>query len=834
VARATRPSASGFRGYVRASIAILVALLALGASCLLAAEPASAQGVGNLLRFPPRPAPPPKPAQQSDAPMLVQAAEIKYDYTNNTVSAVGNVQIYYNGSTVEADEVTYDQKSKRLQARGNVRMTEADGKITYGQFIDLTDDYRDGFVDSLRLETVDDTRFAAARADRVKGNYTVMQNGVYTACEACKDDPKKPPLWQIQAARIIHDSGEKMIYFEDARVEFFGVPLAYFPFLSEPDPSVTRKSGFLFPTITYGTAYGVGVEVPYFWALAPNYDLTASVMATWKQGELFQGVWRQRLMEGSYSIKAAGIFQQDPGYFANRDGPTSGTADTFRGAIQTAGQFALSDKWVWGWTGLIMTDSQFLFDYQLSQFIGSFDPFHTGVAAEGVSQVYLTGAGDRSYFDIRSVYYYGFSGHDIQASIPIIHPVLDYSNVLPQPVIGGEFSYKVNLTSLTRQTAEFDAINANASNNGLCASTSPATLNASNCLLRGIAGTYTRSSAEADWRRTFVTDNGQMITPFVGVRGDIAALQMQNQAGVSNFINPSESEVARAMPDVGVEYRYPFVDVEPWGTQIIEPIAQLVLRPNETQIGKFPNEDAQSVVFSDANLFAIDKFSGWDRVEGGGRVNAGFQYTAQVNRAGSFNVLFGQSYQIYGLNSYSAMDLTNTGLESGLDKTFSDYVGRVMYQPNQVYSFIARGRFSSGGFDPGIGHDVSAFTPQRLEFEARANFDRWTLQLMYGDYAPQPEIGFLNRREEILTGASVKLTQNWVVLGSVRYDLAVNQFDQTRFGIGYTDDCLLISLNYLTSYVYTGNTPTPNNTFMLQLSLRTLGPDFLAPISSSF
>ena len=198
------------------------------------------------------------PPRQSDAPMLVQAAEIRYDYTNNTVSAVGNVQIYYNGSTIEADEVIYDQKTKRLQARGNVRMTEADGKITYGQLIDLTEDYRDGFVNSLRLETARRHALAAARADRVGGNYTVMQNGVYTACEPCKDDPQKPPLWQVQAARIIHDSGEKMIYFEDARVEFFGMPLAYFPFMSAPDPSVSRKSGFLFPDFTYGTAYGGG------------------------------------------------------------------------------------------------------------------------------------------------------------------------------------------------------------------------------------------------------------------------------------------------------------------------------------------------------------------------------------------------------------------------------------------------------------------------------------------------------------------------------------------------------------------------------------------------
>jgi LPS-assembly protein len=817
---------------VRTGMAVFAALIALACSLLLAA-PAAAQ-MTNLLRFPERPVTPKPPEAPADAPMLVQASEIKYDYTNNTVAAVGNVQLYYNGSTVEADEVVYDQKTKRLQAHGNVRMTEPDGKISYGQLIDLTQDYRDGFVDSLRLETAQDTRFAAARADRVKGNYTVMQNGVYTACEPCKDDPKKPPLWQVEAARIIHDSGEKMIYFEDARVEFFGVPLAYFPFMSAPDPSVTRKSGFLFPTITYGTAYGAAIEIPYFWAIAPSYDLTTSVMATSREGELFQAGWRQRLMDGSYSIKVAGIFQQDPGYFDNRLGTgDAAAANTFRGAVETAGQFALTDKWVWGWTGLLMTDQEFLYDYQLGQFLGGFDPFHTGVATEGVSQLYLTGAGDRSYFDIRSIYYYGFSGQDIQAEIPVIHPVLDYSNVLGQSVLGGELSYKFNVTSLTRQQAEFDAINATSLSDSLCTSNNPAVINRADCLLRGIAGTYSRASAELDWRRTFVTDNGQMITPFAGVRGDVAQVDVVNQPGTSNFIAPGETEPARAMPDVGVEYRYPFVDVEPWGTQTIEPIAQLILRPNETAIGKFPNEDAQSMTFTDANLFSIDKFSGWDRVEGGGRLNAGFQYTAQVNNAGSFNALFGQSYQLFGLNSYSVADLTNTGLDSGLDKTFSDYVGRITYQPNQVFSFTARGRFSSGGFEPGIG-DVPAFTVERLEFETTANFNRWTLQLMYGDYAPQPEIGFVNRREEILAGAAVKLTQNWIVLGSVRYDLAVNQFEQTRFGIGYTDDCLLLSLNYISSYIYVGTTPEPNSTVMFQFSLRTLGPDYLAPVATAF
>jgi LPS-assembly protein len=820
------------RAQARAGAALVAALLAFGACSLLAPEPAAAQ-VSSLLHFPPRQTQPKAPTQPSDSPMLVQADEMKYDYTNDTVSALGNVQIYYRGSSIEADEVTYDQKTKRLRAKGNARLTEPNGRITYGQYIDLTDEYRDGFVDSLRLETIDDTRMAASRADRDKGTYTVMQNGVYTACEPCKDDPKKPPLWQVQAARIVHDDSEKMLYFEDARIEFFGMPLMYLPFTSMPDPSVKRKSGFLFPLITETTQYGLGVQLSYFWALAPDYDLTFSTTVTTKEGELFQAAWRQRLADGTYTVKMAGIFQQDPGYFAQRDGAGSPTADLFRGAIQTAGQFSLTNQWVWGWTGLLVTDTQFLYDYELTQFTSSFDPFRTGIAAEGISQLYLTGASQSSYFDIRSIYYYGFSGADVQAQIPIIHPVLDYTSVLPQPVLGGEFSYKFNLTSLTRQQAEFDAVTQNAANQMLCASGNSAVLTPANCLLRGIAGTYTRASAEVDWRRTFVTDNGQMITPFASLRGDLAQLDVSNQAGISNYIGPGSSEPARFMPAVGVEYRYPFVDVESWGTQTIEPIAQLILRPNETEIGKFPNEDAQSVVFSDANLFSIDKFSGWDRVEGGGRVNAGLQYTAQFNKAGSVNVMFGQSYQIYGLNSYAATDLINTGLESGLDKAVSDYVGRITYQPNQTFSFTARGRFSSGGYDPGTGQNVAAFTPERLEFEGRANFDRWTLQLLYGDYAPQPDIGFLTARQEILAGASVKLTQNWVLLGSIRYDLAVHQFDTTRVGVGYVDDCLLLALNYFTSYTYTGVTPTPNNTFMLQFSLRTLGPDVLPAIGSA-
>ena len=242
-ARQLRSPAFRRRSSVRRQRSRMAALLILLSGFILAGvfelapvSPASAQ----TFTYNPRPPKPPRPPAPNDGQMLVQAVEVDYDYNNQRVSAVGNVQMFYNGTSVEADKVIYDQKTKRLHAEGNIRLTDAEGKITYANVMDLSDDYRDGFVDSLRVDTEDQTRMAASRADRSAGNYTVFENGVYTACAPCKDNPKKPPLWQVKGARIIHDQTEKMLYFENAQLEFFGVAMAYLPYFSTPDPTVKR------------------------------------------------------------------------------------------------------------------------------------------------------------------------------------------------------------------------------------------------------------------------------------------------------------------------------------------------------------------------------------------------------------------------------------------------------------------------------------------------------------------------------------------------------------------------------------------------------------------
>lgn len=782
------------------AVAMLGAMLALGSG------PASAQ----FMSFPARPRPPVRHVP-NNGKMLVRADEIVYDYNNHRVSAVGNVQIFYNGSTLQADRVIYNQKTKRLRAEGNVRLTDASGQVTHGQIMELSDDYRNGFVDSLRVELPNQSRIAARRATRTGGQFSIFQNSVYTACEPCKDNPKKPPQWQVKAARIIHDQTDHMIYFENATFELFGLPIAYFPYFSTPDPTVKRKTGWLAPISSTSSRIGYAFGAPFFWAIAPDYDLTLTPVITSRQGPLLQAEWRQRLINGAYYVRGSGIFQQDPWAFTFPDGShMPGYGRNFRGDIESAGQFALNNQWVWGWDAIAPSDKYYLSDYrglvrsQLTDLLTS-----SGSQTQGVSDIYLSGRGARSYFDARAMYFYGFSAVDDQSHIPVVHPVMDYSYIFGPSVLGGEFGIDANFTSLSRSTASFDPISKAASLGGLCSVTPVPT--PSSCLLRGFPGTYTRFTAEAHWRRTIIDDYGEVFTPFASLRADIAQVSVDSQPGVSSYLPLGNHTVTRVMPTVGLEYRYPFIGVQSWGTQTIEPIAQVILRPNETGIGALPNEDSQSLLFDDTNLFKVDKFAGFDRIEGGGRANVGIQYTAQFNRAGTFNVLFGQSYQLFGLNSFAVGGATNTGLESGLDTSQSDYVARVAYRPNRIFSLVSRFRF-----------DHSSFDVQRFELEGTAAFDRWNLSATYGDYAAQPLLGYLNRREGIAGTAQVKLAQHWNLLASARYDLQANEINGTSFGIGYIDSCLIVALNYMTNYTYIGGQQA-DQLIMLQVALRTIG-----------
>ena len=118
-----------------------------------------------------------------------------------------------------------------------------------------------------------------------------------------------PPLWCLSAATVTHDQAAATISYQDAQFELFGVPILYTPYFEHADPSVKRKSGFLMPQPTISDNLGYSTTIPYYFALAPNYDFTFYPMYTSRQGILWQGEWRHRTENGQYFIRGTGIDQ---------------------------------------------------------------------------------------------------------------------------------------------------------------------------------------------------------------------------------------------------------------------------------------------------------------------------------------------------------------------------------------------------------------------------------------------------------------------------------------------------------------------------------------------
>jgi LPS-assembly protein len=751
-------------------------------AALIAQVPAIAQSIS----------PPAAPEADAEQRLLVEADQLVYDFDRETVTAIGNVQIYYGEYVLDAGRVTYDQRSGRLIASDGVRMLEPNGNAITAARLDITENFRDGFVASLNIITPEGGRFAADTAERRGGELTIFHSGTYTACEPCTKHPSRPPLWQIKAARIVHNRTEKTIYYKDARLEFFGIPVAYTPIFFHPDPTVRRKTGFLVPSVVSGDAIGTGVTTPFFWNLAPNFDVTFSPTFLTRQGLLGQAQWRHRLMNGAYSIRVAGIFQRDPDAFIDDDGtPLSGNR-TFRGSTRTEGQFALGRNWTFGWDVHATTDRTFNRDYDMP---GATD-------GDLPSTVYLSGSSETNRFDLAGYHFLvqredtvetlpdGSSFvHDDQKEQALVHPVLDHNYIFDQPVLGGEMRLDSNLTSVTRSSSDlrhppdpFDPYYA------------------------GVAGTFTRATTRASWRRQLIAPGGHVITPFAYLQADANWIDEDDPApGLSD-----SSLLGRAMPAVGVDYEWPFLATLGSTVHTFGPRAQLVVRPDEAHPGILPNEDSQSLVFDDTSLFLWDKFSGYDRQEGGVRANLGLVYQGLFPNGASVDALVGQSFQLAGENSFALRDHALTGIGSGLETDVSDIVARVTVNSGYGIAATARGRF-----------DESNLGLEAAEIGAAGTYGASTAALGYAYYRTSAAAGIFQRREEVNAAASIELFNNWSAVGSLVFDLQSESSVSRSLGLAYADDCFEFSAVYSeTNDPYTDL--VSERSVFFRLSLRTL------------
>lgn len=692
------------------------------------------------------------------------AAVVEYDSNSEIVTAKGDVIVNRDGYTVRADTVTWNRTSGEVVADGSIRAVGPEGDVAYGDKIVLTDALKDGVIENMLVVLADESRLAAKRGARADGIYT-LDYAAYTACKVEGPDgcPKKPS-WEVKATKVVYDPSKKRVKYEGARIELFGLPVVPLPFLSHP-VDAKAGSGFLVPSIGFSRNNGVEIEQSYYWRMAQNRDLTGSITAFSGAAPLGQVKFRSLESKGAFEVSAYGTY-------SNRI-DTSGVvlpsgSNVFRGYVEGAGRFQLDPNWSISASGRWASDRTFLRRYDISRD----DRLRSTFAAERIS--------DDSYFSLAGWAVQTLRTGDNQGLAPIALPEIDYRLRLDDPVLGGKIQLQVNSLAIGRTSGQDTQ----------------------------------RAFASAKWDLRTLTGLGQEVTFSMLARGDV--YHSDENASTTTVIYRGDSGwQGRGVFAAAADIKWPFVGQAFGGTQIFTPRVQIVAAPSISNLN-IPNEDSRAVDLEDSNLFALNRFPGYDRFEDDYRITYGFDWALRKTDF-TADITVGQSYR---LSNRASIFPDGTGLS---DKA-SDIVGRSEFRFKDFVKLTHRFRL-----------DKDNLAIRRNEVDATVGTRGTYVQAGYLKLNRNigPTVEDLSDREEIRLAGRVRVARYWSVFGSTIIDLTDTTEDPTtladgfdpirhRLGVAYDDDCLSLSLTWRRDYQPTGDARR-GNSFLFRLAFRNLG-----------
>ncbi len=563
----------------------------------------------------------------------VVADKIAYDPRTKNAVATGMVKLVYGPFTLVATRVEYNSESGAFKANGSVVVREPNGNILKADSMKLTNKFKAGFAEHVQALLTNSVTITAEYARRYEGGITVYEHATYTACSDCVTRSGNA-LWQVVADKATHDNNTHDISYVNPKLQVNGVTIAAAPYFTYPDPSVKRRSGWLVPDVKVGGAYGIGIAPTYFWAIAPDYDLTFRPLITSKQGPVADLEWRQATETGQYNIRGMGVHQ-----FTSLPAPDD---QEWRGAVTSSGKFALSDDWNWGWNATFASDRTFL--------------NHYGYDSREIAnnEVYAVGLWDQNYVSAQLLNFQSLSTYVKQGDMPTAMPYVSGEHVFRDLDIGGDLTLNWSAYSLHRTDT----------------STPYATVNHGTDQTRGVV--------DLSWKTEMITDNGVVVSPFAKLRNEVYVTD-----NVPGALSAQET-TGKILPSVGVDVRMPFISSAEYGQSIITPVFQFISATDQGKTDSWGNEDAITLNFDHTSLFLTDRFTGLDRYEGGTRANVGVTYAYYDAGGGFVRASAGESLHIAGQNSFVA--------GSGLSGDTSDLVANLIFQPWDEVSFSYEAR----------------------------------------------------------------------------------------------------------------------------------------------
>ena len=710
------------------------------------------------------PAPSPTPAEPN---VNFSADQVTYDSEADIITAQGRVRLDRDGNYVAADQIVWTRKTGAVVATGNVVVLNPQGDKLIGEKVTLTDSLRDGTIENLLVVLDTGGRIAATKGTRLNG-VTTLENAVYSPCPVTTPAGcPKNPSWKIVAAKVVQDPTTHRIRFQGGRLSLFGVTLPLLPVFSVgTGANGAGTSGALVPDIAFSNSNGLELSTPYYWRFASNRDFTLTPHIYSKTLPAIEGKYRNLNPLGAFQLGAFLTYGRIDN--ADIDGTTISRHHAIRGYFEGNGKFQLTPYWSITSSLRAATDKTVTRRYDISRD----DVLRNFIDAERITP--------NSYISIAGWAFQGLRVDDVQKRIPIVLPAIDARFILPITPLGGKVQVQGNSLAILR-----------------------------------IDGQDTqRAFASARWDLRKLTRMGQELTLTAFARGDVYHTDDSAKTSVAAYAG-RDGWHFRGIGALAADMRWPFIGPALGGTQRITPRVQIVLTPPTPNLA-IPNEDARSVDLEDSNLFALNRFPGYDRWEDGSRITYGIEYTLDRPNV-SIDTIIGQSYRLT-----RATSIFPDG--TGLTDRWSDVVGRTRVRFGRFIDVTHRFRI-----------DKDNFAPRRNE-----------LDLTIGSEQTYAQIGYLrlNRnitgtvedlrdKEELRLAARVKFAHYWSIFGATVIDLTDASEDplsladgyqpvRHRLGISYEDECLDLGLSWKRDYERIGDF-RKGSTFALRIAFKGLG-----------
>ncbi|WP_296676414.1 LPS assembly protein LptD [Novosphingobium sp.] len=698
-------------------------------------------------------------------PVAFEADGVSYDSNGDTVTAFGNVILRRGEQSVRSDQVTWNRKSGQIIATGNIRFVDQDGNQLFSDRLELTDEFKTGAMENMLLALREGGRLAAQKGERGPDGKIYLSNAAYSAC-AVEDEKGCPknPSWRITSQRVVYDPDLKKVRFTGARLELFGAKLLPLPGLVLATDG-RPINGLLVPDVRYSTSNGIEFVNTWYQRLAPNKDLALSGYVYTKAAPMVSAKYRQLADTGAFQITGYATY----GSRIPIGSPLATSQKDFRGYIGANGKFQFDPYWSLTFSGRLASDRTFLRRYDISRD----DRLRSMIDLERVDE--------NSYLSLAGWATQTLRVGEAQGQVPIALPVMDYRQRLANPILGGKVELQLNSLAITRTSGQDTQ----------------------------------RAFASARWDMRRLTPWGQEVTFTTLLRGDVYHTQDTGLTSTAVYRgNPGWH--SRAVGAAAMDIKWPLVGDFLGGTQILTPRFQIVASPALANLS-VPNEDARAIDLEDSNLFALNRFAGYDRVEDGMRFTYGLDWFWERPNW-RINATIGQSYRLT-----SRPTLLPDG--TGLSNRVSDVVGRTEVRFKDFVKFTHRYRL-----------DKDNLAVRRNEFDAAIGSSRTYAEVGYLRLNRNVTSGIedLRDREEVRFAGRVGFARYWSVFGSGVIDLTSTNEDpsaigadgfqpvRTRLGVAYQDDCLELDFTWRRDYVATGDA-RKGNTFEIHFALRNLG-----------